>query len=111
MKGRLSYMTPMFRKAKKTSLEPDDLGGCPSRLQAESLYPKFEHYWNEECIKEKKDRSLFRALFSVVGRWKVAEAFIFCLTGSLVKLVPSLLLSTLTDDLKDNSLSACISSQ
>lgn len=99
-------MTPMFRKAKKASLEPDDLGGCPSRLQAESLYPKFEYYWNE-----KKNRSLFHVLFSVVGRWKVAEAFVFCLTGSLVKLVPSLLLSTLTDDLKDNSLSACISSQ
>ena len=100
-------MTPQFRKAKKTSLEAGDLGGCPKQLRSDALYGKFDAYWKKECEKPEEERSLFHVLFSVVGRWQVVKALAFCLSGSLIKLVPSLLLSTLTNDLKENQLSSC----
>ena len=84
-------MTPQFRKAKKSSLETGDLGGCPKQLRSEMLYGKFDAYWKKECAKPEDQRSLA-----------------FCLSGSLIKLVPSLLLSTLTNDLKENQLSCYV---
>lgn len=101
---RLSFATPLFMMATKRPLETKDLGETPVDVKASSLHNSFETAWKKECEKPPENRSLFRTLMRIVG-WGKANCVVTIYTlSSLIKLVPSLLLSALIDDFDTDSL-------
>ena len=94
--------------AKKQPLKIDDLGATPDDVKASSLHDSFDEEWNRAKQKPTKAYSLFRTVMRVVG-WGKANCVVTIYTlSSLIKLVPSLLLSTLIDDFENDTLSAAM---
>ena len=90
--------------ARKRSLETKDLGETPEDVKASFLHNSFKTAWKKECEKLPEERSLFRTLMRIVG-WGKANCVVTIYTlSSLIKLVPSLLLSALIDDFETDSL-------
>ena len=84
----------------------DDLGATPEDVKASSLHDSFDEEWNRAKQKPTKAYSLFRTVMRVVG-WGKANCVVTIYTlSSLIKLVPSLLLSTLIDDFENDTLSS-----
>ena len=102
--SRLSFATPLFKIATKRPLKMEDLGETPKDVKASSLHGSFETAWKEESTKPPEERSLFRTLMRIVG-WGKANCIVTIYTlSSLIKLVPSLLLSSLIDDFENDTL-------
>ena len=101
---RLSFATPLFMLATKQPLETKDLGEAPNDVKASSLHDSFETAWKKEIEKPTEKRSLFRTLMRIIG-WGKANCVVTIYTlSSLIKLVPSLLLSSLIDDFETDAL-------
>ena len=96
-----SWVVSVMELGNKRPLQLEDLPDIPTKDQNERISRIFDKYWEEEMGKERKERSLLRALYKTHGKPFLFESGLLRLTQEMTIFLTPLLMNKLLKFIED----------